>query len=32
VDGNLKFIRSNDPDNVIHKVKSIYDPIEKILG
>jgi hypothetical protein len=32
VDGNIKFIRSNDADNVIHRVKSIYDPIETILG
>jgi hypothetical protein len=32
VDGNVKFIRANDADNVIQRVRSVYDPIEKILG
>jgi hypothetical protein len=32
VDGNIKYIRANDSDNIIHRVKSIYDPLDKILG
>jgi hypothetical protein len=31
VDGNIKFIRANDPENIILRVKSIYDPIDTIL-
>jgi hypothetical protein len=32
VDGNIKYIRANDSDNIIHRVKSVYDPLDKILG
>jgi hypothetical protein len=32
VDGNIKFIRANDSDNIIHRVKSVYDPLDKILS
>jgi hypothetical protein len=32
VDGNIKFIRANDTENVIQRVKSIYDPIDTILN
>jgi hypothetical protein len=32
VDGNIKFIRSNDPENIIHHVKSVYDTLDTILS
>jgi hypothetical protein len=32
VDGNIKFIRANDPDNTIHRVKSVYDTLDVILS
>jgi hypothetical protein len=32
VDGNIKFIRSNDSENIIHRVKSVYDPLDIILS
>jgi hypothetical protein len=32
VDGNIKFIRANDSDNVIHRVKSVYDSPDTILS
>jgi hypothetical protein len=31
VDGSIKFIRANDTENIIHRVKSIYDSIDTIL-
>jgi hypothetical protein len=31
VDGHIRFILANDPDNIIHKVKSVYDHINSIL-
>jgi hypothetical protein len=32
VDGNLKYILANDSENVIHRVKSIYDTVDMILS
>jgi hypothetical protein len=32
VDGMIKFIKEGDKDNIIHKVRSIYDPIDKLFS
>jgi hypothetical protein len=32
VDGNIKYIRNNNADNIIHRVRSVYDTVEQILG
>jgi hypothetical protein len=32
VEGQLKYIKANDPDNIVQRVKSVYDTLEQILG
>jgi hypothetical protein len=32
VEGQLKFIKAGDVNNIIHHVRSVYDPIDVILA
>jgi hypothetical protein len=32
VEGHIKYIKAGDADNIVHRVKSIYDTVESILS